>query len=152
MSYAANLQTFYATNAAPQWHNSFNSGVWSSLEGDCWNNICADTLYVVSGVWGVHETATVTDKAGNPCRVPSHFFRVLLRSKDGDTGRKVQEMSAEELQCVGFWFENRAYPSGKPSANMVSVAEIERLTGMRFFVNVPNAPKETFDASAWSFR
>lgn len=152
VSYAANLQTFYATNAAPQWHNSFNSGVWSSLEADCWNNICRDTLYVVSGVWGVHDTATVTDKEGTPCRVPSHFFRVLLRSKEGTTGRKVQEMKADELQCVGFWFENRAYPSGKPSANMVSVAEIERRTGMRFFVNVPNAPKETFDAQAWNFR
>lgn len=152
VNYAANLQTFYATNAAPQWHNSFNSGVWSSLEADCWNNICLDTLYVVSGVWGVHDTATVTDKGGTPCRVPSHFFRVLLRSKEGTTGRKVQEMSADELQCVGFWFENRAYPSGKPSANMVSVAEIERRTGMRFFVNVPNAPKETFDARAWNFR
>lgn len=152
VNYAANVQTFYVTNVAPQWQNSFNSGVWSSLEADCWNNICRDTLYVVSGVWGVHDTATVTDKEGTPCRVPSHFFRVLLRSKEGTTGRKVQGMKADELQCVGFWFENRAYPSGKPSANMVSVAEIERRTGMRFFVNVPNAPKETFDAQAWNFR
>lgn len=152
VNYAANVQTFYVTNVAPQWQNSFNSGVWSSLESDCWNNICADTLYVVSGVWGLHEEATVTDKSGVPCRVPSHFFRVLLRSKAGDTGLPVGELPAEELQCVGFWFENRAYPSGKPSANMVSVAEIERRTGMHFFVNVPNAPKETFDAGEWDFR
>ena len=148
----ANIQTFYVTNAAPQWQNSFNSGVWSSLEADCWNNICADTLYVVSGVWGVHAEDRVTDQSGVSCTVPSHFFRVLLRSKAGDTGRKVQDLSADELQCVGFWFENRAYPSGKPSANMTSVAEIERKTGMTFFVHVPNAPKETFDAGDWKFR
>ena len=148
----ANIQTFYVTNVAPQWQNSFNSGVWSSLETDCWNNICADTLYVVSGVWGELTTASVTDKSGVPCTVPSHFYRVLLRSKAGDTGRKVQDLSADELQCVGFWFENRAYPSGKPSANMTSVAEIERQTGMTFFVHVPNAPKETFDAGDWKFR
>lgn len=152
VNYAANVQTFYVTNVAPQWQNSFNSGVWSSLEADCWNNICADTLYVVSGVWGVHETSKVTDKAGKPCRVPSHFFRVLLRSKAGDTGLPVWELPAEELQCVGFWFENCAYPKGKASENLVSVAEIERQTGMRFFVNVPNAPKERFDAGEWSFR
>lgn len=152
VSYEANVQTFYVTNVAPQWQNSFNDGVWSSLETDCWNNICADTLYVVSGVWGEHATASVTDKSGNPCTVPSHFFRVLLRSKKGDTGKKVQELSADELQCVGFWFENRAYPSGKPSANMTSVAEIEEKTGMTFFVNVPNAPKGTFDAGEWKFR
>ena len=147
-----NIQTFYVTNVAPQWQNSFNSGVWSSLETDCWNNICADTLYVVSGVWGELTTASVTDKSGVPCTVPSHFYRVLLRSKAGDTGRKVQDLSADELQCVGLWFENRAYPSGKPSANMTSVAEIERQTGMTFFVHVPNAPKETFDAGDWKFR
>ena len=152
VSYAANLQTFYATNAAPQWQNSFNGGVWSSLEADCWNNICADTLYVVSGVWGVHDTGKVTDKAGKTCRVPSHFFRVLLRSKDGDTGLPVWELPAEELQCVGFWFENRAYQNGKPSSGMTSVAEIERKTGMRFFVNVPNAPKDRYEASDWKFR
>lgn len=152
VNYESNAQTFYVTNMAPQWQNNFNGGVWASLEADCWNNVCADTLYVVSGVWGVHATAEVTDKEGMPCTVPSHFFRVLLRSKNGNTGRRVQDLSADELQCVGFWFENRAYPSGKPSANMTSVAEIERETGLRFFVNVPQAPKESYDASAWSFR
>lgn len=152
VSYAANVQTFYVTNVAPQWQNGFNSGVWKSLEEDCWKNICADTLYVVSGVYGVHATDEVTDKSGRKCTVPSHFYRVLLRSKAGNTGRKVQDLSADELQCVGFWFENRTYPSGKPSANMTSVAEIERKTGMTFFVNVPNAPKEIFDKTAWKFR
>jgi len=34
---------------------------------------------------------------------------------------------------------------------MTSVAEIERKTGMEFFVNVPEAPKESFNAADWSF-
>ncbi len=153
VSYAANVQTFYVTNVAPQWQNGFNSGVWSSLEEDCWKNICADTLYVVSGVYGVHATDEVTDKSGRKCTVPSHFYRVLLRSKAGNTGRKVQDLSADELQCVGFWFENKRYENGTmPLAYMTSVAEIERKTGMTFFVNVPNAPKEIFDKTAWKFR
>ena len=152
VSYAANAQTFYVTNVAPQWQNSFNSGVWSSLESDCWNNICADTLYVVSGVWGVHAEDRVTDQSGVSCTVPSHFYRVLLRSKSGDTGKKVQELSSDDLQCVGFWFENRAYPNGKPSENMTTVADIEEKTGMTFFVHVPDAPKETFDKTEWKFR
>ena len=54
--------------------------------------------------------------------------------------------------CVGFWFENRAYPSGKPSANMTSVAEIERKVEFKFFANVPQAPKDTYDKSDWDFR
>lgn len=148
----SNAQTFYVTNVAPQWQNSFNGGVWSSLEADCWKNVCADTLYVVSGVSFAADTAAVADRSGQPCGVPTHFYRVLLRSKSGRTERPAAELRADELQCVGFWFENRAYPQGRPSQHMVSVAEIERRTGMTFFVNVPQAPKQTFDPAAWHFR
>lgn len=148
----SNAQTFYVTNVAPQWQNSFNGGVWSSLEADCWRNVCADTLYVVSGVSFAADTAAVADRSGQPCGVPTHFYRVLLRSKSGRTGRPAAELRADELQCVGFWFENRAYPQGRPSQHMVSVAEVERRTGMTFFVNVPQAPKQTFDPAAWHFR
>lgn len=149
---AANEQTFYVTNVAPQWQNGFNGGVWSSLEADCWKNVCADTLYVVSGVCFAADTAEVTDRSGRRCGVPTHFYRVLLRSKSGCTGRAVGELPAGELQCAGFWFENRAYPQGRPSQQMLPVAEVERRTGLRFFVNVPQAPKEICEPSAWQFR
>lgn len=152
VSRAANEQTFYVTNVAPQWQNSFNGGVWSALEADCWKNVCADTLYVVSGVCFAADTLAVTDRSGCRCVVPTHFYRVLLRSKSGRTGRPVGELSADELQCVGFWFENRAHPRGKPSRYMVSVAEIERRTGLTFFVNVPQAPKHHCEPSDWTFR
>lgn len=152
VSRAANQQTFYVTNVAPQWQNSFNGGVWSALEADCWKNVCADTLYVVSGVCFAADTAAVTDRSGCRCAVPTHFYRVLLRSKSGRTGRPVQDLPAEELQCVGFWFENRAYPKGRPSERMVPVAEIECRTGMTFFVHVPQAPKAVCEPEAWNFR
>ena len=35
------------------------------------------------------------------------------------------------------------------SREMMSIADLERLTGHKFFVNVPNAPKESFTASEW---
>ena len=85
-SLGINEQTFYVTNVAPQWQNSFNGGVWSSLEEDCWENICADTLYVVSGVYFANDNTTVTDQSGKTCVVPTNFYRVLMRSKAGDTG------------------------------------------------------------------
>lgn len=152
VSYETNAQTFYVTNVAPQWQNSFNSGVWSSLEDDCWKNVCADTLYVVSGVHYADTGKTLTDQGGNPVVVPTHFYRVLIRSKSGSTGKPLWELRADEIECVGFWFENRAYPSGKPSQYMTSIAEIEREVGFGFFPNVPQAPKDGFDKSAWNFR
>lgn len=152
VSYETNAQTFYVTNVAPQWQNSFNSGVWSSLEEDCWKNVCADTLYVVSGVHYADTGKTLTDQSGKPVAVPTHFYRVLMRSKSGSTGKPLWQLAADEIECVGFWFENRAYPSGKPAQYMTSVAEIEREVGFGFFPNVPQAPKEGFDKSAWNFR
>lgn len=152
ISYEANVQTFYVTNAAPQWQNSFNSGVWSSLEEDCWKNICADTLYIVSGVYFANDNTTVTDQSDDTCIVPTNFYRVLMRSKSGNTGKPLWELPADQIKCVAFWFENRAYPSGKPSANMTSVADIEQKVGFEFFPNVPLAPKDTYNKSDWTFR
>ena len=38
----------------------------------------------------------------------------------------------------------------RPQAqDMMSVSELEKITGFKFFVNVPNAPKDTFNASEW---
>lgn len=152
-SYKANAQTFYVTNMAPQWQTRFNDGVWNSLETACWKagNVCADTLYVVSGVWYENDLKTVEDQSGQQSVVPTHFYRVLLRSKDGNTGRSVRELPADELQCVGFWFENRTYSSSTLSTYMTSVADIEAKTNQRFFVNVPQAPKSTYSASDWAF-
>ena len=152
ISYEANSQTFYVTNVAPQWQNSFNGGVWSSLEGDCWNNICADTLYIVSGVYFANDNTTVTDQSDDTCIVPTNFYRVLIRSKSGNTGKPLWELTADQIKCVAFWFENRAYPSGKPSANMTSVADVEEKVGFKFFPNVPLAPKDVYNKSDWSFR
>jgi hypothetical protein len=60
-------------------------------------------------------------------------------------GKRVQECSADELICAGYWVTN----SSKATPVIKSVAEIEQLTGFTFFANVPNAPKNTFTASDW---
>lgn len=98
----ANIQTFYVTNAAPQWQNSFNSGVWSSLETDCWKNICPDTLYVVSGVWGVHAEDRVTDQSGVSCTVPSHFFPGAAALEGGRYGPEGAGSFGRRTAMCGF--------------------------------------------------
>lgn len=32
---------------------------------------------------------------------------------------------------------------------MMSISELEKLTGVTYFPNVPNAPKTTYNASDW---
>ncbi|MBQ1964387.1 MAG: DNA/RNA non-specific endonuclease, partial [Tidjanibacter sp.] len=61
--------------------------------------------------------------------------------------------SADELKCVVFMVEHNSSQHGvKPHKGMMmSVAELERMTGHTFFPNVPNAPKDSYNASDWGF-
>jgi len=152
VSVATNRQTFYYTNMAPQVQNEFNGGIWNKLEvkvQDTWT--CSDTLYVVTGAHFANRSKTTKDKDGNTCYVPTHFYKVLLRSKSGKTRKPVSQLSADELQCVGFWFDHFGHGTkDQPSkSDMRSVADIEKETGLKFFPNVPNAPKTTYKASDW---
>ena len=153
-SVGMNEQTFYVTNMAPQWQNNFNSGIWSTLEDKTWNNVCADTLFVVSGVYYADTNKTVTDNAkptANTVYVPTHFYKVMIRSKAGNTGKPLYELKADEMQCIAFWFENRAYSGSTLSSVMTSVADVEQKTGLTFFVNVPEAPKQSYSSGDWKF-
>ena len=150
-----NKQTFYYTNMAPQYQNEFNGGIWNKLENRIWSNYnCSDTLYVVTGAHFANTNKTCKDNDNKTVVVPTHFYKVLLRSKSGHTGKPVWELSADQLQCVGFWLEhNDRYATTAPitAQYLVPVSYIEEQTGLRFFPNVPNAPKTTFDKADWDY-
>ncbi len=152
-SVGMNEQTFYVTNMTPQKQTNFNSGIWSTLEDRTWNNVCADTLFVVTGAYFANTDVTCLDNASpqNTVYVPTNFYKVMIRSKAGNTGKPLYQLDADELQCVGFWLENRAYSGTTLTSVMTSVAEIETTTGMKFFEHVPQAPKAVLDKSAWKF-
>ena len=142
-----NATTFYYTNMTPQLQ-SLNGATWETLEGDLRNKwMCSDTLYVVTGAHFAPGYGYAYDNkgAGKACAVPTHYYKVILRTKKGDSGKWVGNCSADELQCVGFWFEHQ----GGAARQTMSVAEIEKKTGLTFFTNIKNAPKTTYNASEW---
>ena len=143
-----NATTFYYTNMTPQLQ-SLNGNTWATLENalrDKW--MCSDTLYVVTGAHfeANHGYAYDNKGLGKACAVPTHYYKVILRTKSGNSGKWVVNCSANELKCVGFWFDHAA---NAPRQTM-SVAEIEKKTGHTFFTNVPNAPKSVYNASDWN--
>ena len=141
----ARKQTNYYTNMTPQ-NATLNGGKWAQLEEKergAW--LCSDTLYMVSGCHFDNYNTTVANKDGKSCPVPTHYFKVMLRTKSGNSGKRVADCSASELICAGYWVAN----SSTAVPVLKSVAEIEQLTGFTFFVNVPNAPKSSFTASDW---
>lgn len=157
-----NNQTFYVTNIAPQLRDGFNErgGAWNNLEYFVDRQICADTLYVVTGAIYDDFTApdgtnikarTTVNKSDNKCvGVPTAYYKALLRTKSGRTGKSVMECKASELKCAAFIVAHRSDVGYKPTAeDMISIKELERLTGVNFFANVPNAPESKVEAKDW---
>lgn len=150
-SVAINEQTYYFTNMSPQIQNGFNGGIWATLEVNCHKMICSDTLYMVTGAYFADRNTTCKDNS-NPAKtvtVPTNFYKVLIRSKAGNTGKPLWELSADEIECAGYWFDHKSYSGVTPSQFIKSVAWIEQQTGQTFFPNVPQAPKGKLNTSFW---
>lgn len=148
-----NRTTFYATNMTPQ-RQQLNGGAWEKLESlvrGRW--MCSDTLYVVSGAIFADSTRVAFDNRsrGKSVSVPSHYYKALLRTKCGSTGKSIDECAAEELQCIAFIIGHDDSRSRKCvfRNDACSVERLEQITGISFFVNAPQAPKQEFDTEEW---
>ena len=130
-----NAQTCYATNIMVQQYD-FNSGSWADVEALERNKNCSDTLYVVVGT--LFEDSKTVTRFGRTIGVPTHCYKLLLRTKSGSTRKRISDItSADELICIGFLFENNE--SSKDvniSTAATSVAEIEKRAGFKFFRNL----------------
>ena len=161
-SVETNRQVFYYTNIAPQLSSGFNTGGggWNLLEDYVDTQVCADTLYEVVGCYfdrytdGYGKTQnpqTISFGGRNDVHMPTMFYYVLLRTRSGSGGKSVKDCSSVELQCVAFVRAHVNDLKGqKPSkTELMSVADLEKITGFTYFPNVPNAPKDTYNASDW---
>lgn len=161
-SAATNRDVFYYTNIAPQLSSGFNTGGggWNILEDFVDTKVCADTLYEVLGCyfdkytdaygWTV-SPSTISFGGRNDVSMPTMFYYVLLRTKKGNTGKALKNCSADEMMCVAFVRSHTNSLKGQKvtARELMSVADLEKITGVTYFPNVPNAPKNTFKASDW---
>ncbi|MBQ9548590.1 MAG: DNA/RNA non-specific endonuclease [Bacteroidales bacterium] len=161
MNRQCNSQVFYFSNIAPQLSDTFNTGngAWNNLEDFVDGFVVSDTLYVVIGCY----FKDYTDAYGKTCQAkkisfgarsdvsfPTMMYYALLRTKAGNSKKSVKDCTAEELQCAAFVLRHNMEKGHKPQAtDMMSVSDLERLTGFQYFVNVPNAPKATANAADW---
>lgn len=158
VSRTANQQVFYYSNIAPQYGQPYfntGGGAWNTLEEYTqkqWAG-AADTTYQVIGCyWDPAKTA----KKVNGTTIPTHYYKVLLRTKN-HVNKAVWQCSADELQCVAFMIEHKTYDKSEvPTQSTyvskgvaMSVSDLEKKTGFVYFGNVPNAPKSSFNASDW---
>lgn len=130
-------ETFFTSNISPQLHE-FNSGVWNRLEEKVryWA-MKYDGLYIVTGGVLSDNLKTIGKERVS---VPNYFYKVLL-SKDGD-------------KMIGFLVPHQ--DSNKPLYEfVVSVDEIEKMTGIDFYPNLPDNLENQLEAKSdykgWSF-
>ncbi len=130
-------QTFYYTNAAPMHKgDGFNAGIWGNLENKVrgWSEakVGTDTLYVVTGAIVKEGGKTVKDNDGKLCTVPEAYFKALLRyDKDGKTNGG--------YMAAGYYIEHKPYSSWELNKYAMSIDELEKKTGLTFFVNLEAA-------------
>lgn len=167
-----NAQTFYSSNIAPQNGAAFDK-LWRDAELKIQDNyVCADTLYCISGAYFENDNLVARDASygygeneryyipnfSKECIVPTHYYKLIVRTRSGNSGKAIQECDASELKAVGFWFTHADVDpiSGLTSptlssAYMMSMKQIEQKTGITFFPDVPESVKEQCNPTDWGF-
>ena len=160
-STATNKQVFYYSNIAPQYTDTFNTGGggWNTLEDWVDGQVCSDTLYVVIGAYFDKYTdrrgytdspATISYGGRNDVSRPTMFYYILMRTKSGSSGNALKDCTSSEIKCAAFVRSHKTPKGVKVSEqDMMSVSDLEKLTGFTYFPNVPQAPKTTYNASDW---
>lgn len=160
-----NIQTFYPTNISPEAYRNYR--YWEIVEMKSLDNwTCSDTLYMICGNYYGDASKTVYDAcAGSDrsdlsklCEVPTARYKVFMRTKSGVSGKALAECTADEVQAIGFWFEQAmtdeqvAYDETATITDIAfTVNEIEQKIGNRFsfFPTAPQAAKGVKDLSLW---
>lgn len=127
--YDANAQTFYGTNMTPQL-NAHNEKIWADLENKVRGYAnSSDTTYVVTGVMVSSSSKKEKDSYGKSVTVPDSYFKAVLKYSTKST--------LGTWNAAAFYLEHRAYSGSISKEHSMSIDELEAMTGIDFFVNLP---------------
>ncbi|WP_339626433.1 DNA/RNA non-specific endonuclease [uncultured Winogradskyella sp.] len=135
----AHNETFLTSNISPQEHQ-FNAGVWNRLEQKVryWAS-GNDGVFVVTGGVLKNGLKTIGDESVS---VPDQFYKVILDNNNG------------KIKVLAFLMNHK--DSDLPLYKfVVSVDEVEALTGIDFFPELDDTIENKLEASrsykSWSF-
>ncbi|MBR6278092.1 MAG: DNA/RNA non-specific endonuclease [Bacteroidales bacterium] len=126
-------ESFLFTNACPQ-HAKLNSGDWNEIEKACrtWAQKFGD-IYIVSGpILFKQEHLTIGE---NNVTVPEAFFKVVVCLNGKPKGIGFICRNSEGNRTKDFYLN--------------SISQIERITGITFFPNLPLEIKTDYSLSDW---
>lgn len=134
-------ETFLTSNISPQ-KRKFNAGIWNRLEQKTryWAKK-HNHLYVISG--GVLTDKNLKTIGSDKVAVPKQFYKILLNYTE------------PEIKAIAFLLPHQ--DSNLPLYKfVVSIDEIEEITGIDFFPALPEDIEKEMESSnsykGWSFR
>ena len=149
-----NKQTFYLSNMQPQWQYH-NGGIWNSFEDKVrtWAEakVC-DTLYVVKAAT-IRSDQLYPQKCNNRLPVPKYFYMALLS----------YNKASNSYKAIGIWTQQYKSKDDVPANErnkepkdyVITIDELEELTGIDFFCNLPDDTEDTVektvDLKYWGF-
>jgi endonuclease G len=124
-------ESFYMTNMAPQ-HPSFNRGIWKRLENQVRRITNVEKkVHIVTGPVFNFKKKVTKDKR---LSIPKQFFKIIYIEH-----KKFPKM-------IAFLMNNKK-SNLHIDKFIVSVDEVERLTGIDFFENLPSKLEESLESS-----
>lgn len=132
-------ETFLTSNISPQEHD-FNAGIWNALEQKTryWAVKYNGVFVVTGGV--LHENLKTI--GSEHVAVPNQFYKIILDNNNGN------------IKMIAFLVPHEN--SSKPlNTFVVTVDEVEKLTGIDFFPELDDAVENKLEASSnyknWDF-
>lgn len=132
-------ETFYTSNISPQ-DRDFNAGLWNRLEQQ--TRRWAKRYGIVHVVTGGVLVPRLPRIGSEDVAVPSYFYKIIAKQV------------GDEIQTLAFLMEAKEEKKDLTSY-VVSVDEIEMLTGVDFFYKLPEKEQARIEADVvldyWSF-
>ena len=124
-------QSFLLTNMCPQ-DRTLNGGDWNELEMRCrrWAERYGEVYIVAGPIVSKSNPETI---GRNHVVVPDKFFKVVLCTEGTP-------------RALGFIYNNRQDHHKKMREYVVSVDEVERITGLDFFAALPDDIEQRIEA------
>lgn len=114
----SNDETFAMSNVSPQ-HPKLNRQAWKRLEAQIrqWTATKGKLVVITGPVFTQRPR-----RLNGTVAIPKHFYKVVF--------------ALRHQRCIGFVFPNTAVKASQVWDHAVSVREVEKLTGYKFFVEL----------------
>jgi len=128
-------ESFYLSNMVPQAGAGMNRGIWMELEKRVrtWA-LERGELYVYSGpIYSKGDTKTI---GNNKVAVPGFLYKIVLDPR--------------QKEAIALIMPNRALKTDDLPRYLVSVREVEKETGLRFFSTLPVSEQDKLESATAS--